>query len=165
VPEPEAIAFMIALADGLPRRLHQAVLRVIEAHATSIRDIVSVLGFDWVNCALSFWSTILGETRPSNRELQLPTGLTVSKSVEYVRSALSLLHPSNDPPAVMRFILTEEMTAQRACAMSVLSESAAAAGLTPEALWSRVARLWLFDDEMNAVAVKKTAIATWQLFR
>jgi hypothetical protein len=165
VPEPEAIAFMIALADGLPRRLHQTVLRVIESHATSIRDIVSVLGFDWVNWALSFWSTIVGETRPSKRELQLPAGLTVSKSIEFVRSALSLLHPSNDPPAVMRFILTEEMFAKRAHVMSVLSESAATAGLTAEASWSRVARIWLFDDEMNAVAFKKTAIATWQLFR
>lgn len=165
IPESRALAVMIAASDGLPGRLLEMVRNIADLNATSVQEIVAALGYDWVDWAFSFWSMMRNPTQPSARQLRLAPGFAAKKAVEYVRKGLSIIHPSSELPEAVRLTLSEDDLSRRARLMASFTGSAKVRGLTAEALWGRVVRLWMADDEIDAAGFTANARATWQLLR
>lgn len=165
IPESRSLAVMIAASDGLPARLSDMVRNVADVNATSFQEIVAALGYDWVDWAFSFWSLMSNPTQPSTRQLRLAPGFAAAKAVEYARRGLSIIHPSSELPEAVRLTLSEDDLSRRARLVASFTESAKVRGLTAEALWGRVVRLWISDDEVDAAGFTAKALATWHLLR
>jgi hypothetical protein len=144
--DERAIDLFVAEANGLPRRLLELSAAISSSNATTIGQVRSILGLDWVTDAISLCRSLLSPAKAGEGPPQLPPAWHCREAVCRIRLVLAEIHCVHESGKAGRsaFLhLAGDPINELALA---LSDRATEMGVSFRDLWVAISQLWAADN-------------------